>query len=301
MSRRRESGSSLDLLLDTICNTFGGVVFIAILVVVLLQMTATPQADAPPDEAQQEELAALEERRSETEARLKSLREAAAQQEAIIEQLVNADDQAMVEDMAALQARRAELDQQRLETLGEVSAAQIKTNEAATKLESLKNAQDARKKIAALEAALKSEVARRTQTARSPVQRSTKKASFPVLLHAGRWHSVYVVRANGTTDLNTAECTITTSAQGKDVRPTPGTGIAIEDNDASRNALTQRLNELDSHDDYVSVFVWADSFGQFRLVKDLLVNRGFEYRLVPMAPSAYLLIGGSSSLPALVQ
>lgn len=30
--RRRGSASSLDLLLDTICNTFGGVVFMAILV-----------------------------------------------------------------------------------------------------------------------------------------------------------------------------------------------------------------------------------------------------------------------------
>ena len=40
MSRRRASRQdSLELLLDTICNTFGGVLFIAILVVLLLQQT----------------------------------------------------------------------------------------------------------------------------------------------------------------------------------------------------------------------------------------------------------------------
>ncbi|MGH7138338.1 MAG: hypothetical protein ACREHD_21520, partial [Pirellulales bacterium] len=79
---RRGTASSLDLLLDTICNTFGGVVFIAILVTLLLQMTGGPQIEAPPDAAQHEELVALENERDEVEARLKSLREAAAQQEA---------------------------------------------------------------------------------------------------------------------------------------------------------------------------------------------------------------------------
>ena len=40
MSRRRSrKQDSLELLLDTICNTFGGVLFIAILVVMLLQQT----------------------------------------------------------------------------------------------------------------------------------------------------------------------------------------------------------------------------------------------------------------------
>ena len=39
MSRRRAGDSSLELLLDTICNTFGGVLFLAILVSLLLKST----------------------------------------------------------------------------------------------------------------------------------------------------------------------------------------------------------------------------------------------------------------------
>ena len=38
MRRRREDASSLELLLDTMCNTFGGVMFIAISLVVVISM-----------------------------------------------------------------------------------------------------------------------------------------------------------------------------------------------------------------------------------------------------------------------
>ena len=41
MSRKSSASSdSLDLLLDTICNTFGGVLFIAMLVIILLNISA---------------------------------------------------------------------------------------------------------------------------------------------------------------------------------------------------------------------------------------------------------------------
>jgi len=61
----------------------------------------------------------------------------------------------------------------------------------------------------------------------------------------------------------------------------PGTGIAVE-NDPSRAALGSRLKSLDRQSDYLAVFVWPDSFAQFRLLKDVLVGAHFEYRLVPM-------------------
>ena len=47
MTRKQvQSEGSLDLLLDTICNTFGGVVFIALLVVLLLRLSPVQQLSA---------------------------------------------------------------------------------------------------------------------------------------------------------------------------------------------------------------------------------------------------------------
>ena len=59
MSRKRpdESNSaSLDLLLDTICNTFGGVLFVSMLVVILLNMSAAEVSDEPPSASAAEKL-----------------------------------------------------------------------------------------------------------------------------------------------------------------------------------------------------------------------------------------------------
>ena len=66
MSRRRAvKQDSLELLLDTICNTFGGVLFIAIMVVMLLQNagqgpeTVVPAPSPEELEARTEQLATL--------------------------------------------------------------------------------------------------------------------------------------------------------------------------------------------------------------------------------------------------
>ncbi|MFM2219326.1 MAG: hypothetical protein RL240_3644, partial [Planctomycetota bacterium] len=44
--RRRPQTSSLDLFLDTICNAFGGIMFISILISILIQMRGDP-SDTP--------------------------------------------------------------------------------------------------------------------------------------------------------------------------------------------------------------------------------------------------------------
>ena len=59
--RRLDATSGLDLFLDAICNTFGGIVFISMLVVVLINATNVssvedPTATPPPDPTRSEEL-----------------------------------------------------------------------------------------------------------------------------------------------------------------------------------------------------------------------------------------------------
>ena len=202
-SRRRGPGGSLDLLLDTICNTFGGVVFIAILVIILLQLTGSPQLEAPPTAPEQEELIALESRRDDVTARLRSLREAAAQQAKLAEHIANPDDLVLAGQLDALRSRRDQLNEQRMKSLGEIGQAQIKTNAVAAELDSLDRAlKDTPAKVASLEAELKQELAQRTEDTRLPVQRDTDKREIPLLLRAGRLHSVYLLRPDGSIVFN---------------------------------------------------------------------------------------------------
>ena len=52
MSRRHSEGSSLDLLLDAMCNTFGGVMFIAILLTVMISIRSLGKKNAVPDQSE---------------------------------------------------------------------------------------------------------------------------------------------------------------------------------------------------------------------------------------------------------
>ena len=300
--KRRGAGSSLDLLLDTICNTFGGVVFISILVVVLLRMTSQARVVNAPTAEAQAELVALDGRRDQAAAKLKSLREAAAQQQRIVRQIAKPENETLFDELQDLKSRRDLLDEQRLNSLGSLSQSQVAVNQVAAQLETLDRLlKDAPPKLAALEAELKAEIDRRAQDARLPLQRNTDKIGFPLLLRGGRLHSVYVISASGSFVFNSGECEMTTALGVKEVLPKPGAGAAVEDTDGSRQALAERLAGLESDDTYITVFIWPDSFAQFRLLKDVLVARRFEYRLVPMTEDGKVVIGVPSTMKVKVQ
>ena len=86
MSRRRSSRQdSLELLLDTICNTFGGVLFIAILVVLLLQQTGGGPDIPAPASASPVELQLLAIRMEAVAADLARLRQNRDSQQAVVQ------------------------------------------------------------------------------------------------------------------------------------------------------------------------------------------------------------------------
>lgn len=299
--RRRESASSLDLLLDTICNTFGGVVFMAILVVVLLRMTSETHGDAPPDAERQEALAALEARREEAAARLATLRQAADQQAKLLAQVTKPENQPALAKLDETKRQRDKLNQERLNRLGEISQAQIEINRVATEMAtldaSLKVLPD---KVAKLESALANEVAARSQAARLPMQRDTDKDEAPLLVREGRLHTVYLFGDDGTVVFNSAECE-EHKGQVREVTTRPGSGLKLDDSDAVRREIEVRLANLEADSFYLAIFVWPDSFAEFRKLKEVIVDRRFEYRLVPMRADGKVVMGAASQAPAKVQ
>lgn len=58
-------------------------------------------------------------------------------------------------------------------------------------------------------------------------------------------------------------------------------------------SLADRLADIDADNCYV--FVWPDSIAQSRFLKDVLVDRHFEYRLAPMTEDAKIRFGVPSA------
>ena len=98
MSRHRGAAdeSSLELLLDTICNTFGGVLFISILVVILVNMSSEAVSTTPPDEISQSELIQMETQLQQSQERMQKLRRAIELQKDIEKKFVEPETKDLV-------------------------------------------------------------------------------------------------------------------------------------------------------------------------------------------------------------
>ena len=74
------------------------------------------------------------------------------------------------------------------------------------------------------------------------------------------------------------------------VDPKIGEG-ALVNRTGTNNAIRQKLSQFDPKVYYVQIFVWHDSFKDFVMIRKILVNRRFEYALIPMPKGRRVSIG----------
>ncbi len=286
MSRARPSESSLELLLDTICNTFGGVIFLAILVVILVQMTSRSEVTDSPAPSQAE-LAEFEERRSENQAKLDTLRRAAAQQQQLIKRFAKPENRDLLQQLQLARTSRDGLTDRRSRSSGRISQAQMKVNEISESLKQMAIAlSKAAQALAAAEEALRKEKTARTRTARHSMLRSTRKEQKVLCLRYGRLYQV-LKRQDGAYVFNSDDCE---EPQGNlFLVLKPGGGKPVKG--ASQPLFDDVLANYDRGAHYLAVPVWPDSFEEFALLRDAMVRAGFEYNLRPMLKEGKLQIG----------
>lgn len=282
MSRKTDADSgSLELLLDTICNTFGGVIFIAILVIVLLQMSSKKQPTLP-DTPAKSQLIRSDAEFDRLRAELEITEQLAARQQKAPDM---SQDRELVEQILRLKTAAEKLDaltKRRDELIATAAKQQIEINDIVTR------AEEAAKELAAAETrhavaaeALAKEKAARSQTAKLPRLRETRKVEMPMFLRNGRLHSYQVRGAGGKFGFNAAECVQRDA--GKLVVPRAGSGAIVDD--ANRPLLEQRLKQFDPQAHFLAVFVWPESFETFAMLRECFVRAGFEYRLFPVPAS----------------
>ena len=208
MARSRDTiDASLELLLDTITNTFGSVLFITMLVAVLLRMSGRSETQPPP-------ISRTEQAR--TEARVAELSAEAERLKATLDSLpvtdstlarVEADIVAVAQETARLMAEDTALaveivrDQESMATLEQQVA---DTTRSLERIDPLADEEARRRRQAETEAA---ELARSAveldrpvdptlivQTAQLPELSTTQKDQIGLLMHYGR---VYVMHESG--------------------------------------------------------------------------------------------------------
>jgi hypothetical protein len=292
------SGDSLDLLLDTICNTFGGILFISMLVVILVNAASQDVSSSLPTQVDHQRLVESRRQLSDMTITLDSLRRAVRQTEQLRDRFTDADSQAVIDDLQALQGTTELLHETRDASLGELAETQELINETARETARLRVAmRNARQDLAATQRQLESEVALRSRTSKLPRQKTTTRQQAPFFLKAGRLCSYANVDSRGNLSRNETEVRLLEEGGKTFAVPVGGAGLMVKPDGSNVDEVTRRLEPFDESKYFIAIVVWDDSFEQFQIIKDAAVRGNYEYQLIPMSRDEKIYIGEAVDQP----
>ncbi len=286
MSRRREEqASSLDLLLGPMCNTFGGILFIAILLVILSHTAGS----AVVDEKQRGERARRELQVTEQNAELVRLQQEALNLARILQRHppANTNTSPPVVPLVALQSMQAsnaviltDVEKQRLSLLQlRQEADQLKKameNRFATKA-------DLERQMAQLDKQYQTASKKEVRTLRLPRLHDVNKRTVFMAVKGGRLCPISdISKANEwRRGYDTTYVTVEAGPHHETVSLRPALGQHIEAGSEREGVFQQMLANVDSKAEYISFMVDPDSFAEFNYVKNVAIKAGFEYIWAP--------------------
>ena len=297
MNRNEPDSTSLDLLLDTITNTFGGVLFVTILVVLQLRTSSVIDASLAASKSKAVSSDALTEELSRKRDEVRVLKQAAAAQRRSLGHLSQGDAPESYREVVAARARLQELAIERARTL---TAIKNETSEEERLMSGL-DEQEAKVKIERqrqheLEREIAREKALRIRTAELPTLRATEKREFPVIVRYGRLYTPYRLDPISLERSRQLDDFLPLPVKDEVIRltPNPLRGIPLDSSEISEDMLGRVWDQFPKDSFYVCGAVWDDSFSEFPALKDALVARGIEYRLIPSASGDMIQEGSTN-------
>jgi hypothetical protein len=302
---RNQPQDSLDLLLDTMCNAFGGIILIAILIALLARQTP----NSPLAAARQATSEMLERRIAAAEADLAAAQELQHRQanQPATPQAAMLDEKRSLE--ATLEALRGEVS-----ALDAQTAEQAKT-QALDPGSQIKDVLEAQRKLAREAADLRNAIAAQEQNSarlsqrlqelgaqiektqdaqvvklRFPKERTRTKRAFHIIFKYGKVYSIIGLdgrrndRSIRWTDKGDSEMSQPMSEFGWD--PV-----------ADRATIQRLLRGIKQAEDYLALYVYPDSFAAFRSVRDAAVADGWEFGMEVQRANDELIWGSTGTTP----
>lgn len=285
MARRASAEiTSLELLLDTVCNAFGGIVFITLLLAILSRNAGGKAADRPPSDPKEEvKRQRLLQEISEARADLRDAESDLASLRQVLESRDPAEEEEVLRARDAAERRRDELARERDARRAALAALRTKGTLAERQAAELRESVRAtEKRVASLRQELK--------TAR-PVERRSLRA--PRLHVSGRGRNIWVIVEDGQIfpcyyqydrlrkEPRWLDCVrVTTFDRNWKCVPVPGTGQPIR-GDFMSLSYCREIRILPPSTVSVHFAVHPSGFREFLLVRDRLVEAGYSYSWDP--------------------
>lgn len=271
MSRRRtEIPDSLELLLDTICNTFGAVIFISM----LLSILAGDKASEASTQTSEDLIDLMETQRQKdvvkARARHTQVKAQLNQQSELLKRFSNPESLQMAMEISqASQTQLQVLDtkSEQLQILTEQEAESLRKEDLLS--QQLRKREELQRQVEAVTRELDTATAQVGRKAKISRVRPTSKIGFVYMLHDSKLYRTM----NGAGDIDMNDC----SEQGHVLLPRPTGGLALP---TEQIRIQSRFEHIDHKRHFVRLFVSPNSFAEFIAVKDAMVEQSLEYEVI---------------------
>jgi hypothetical protein len=300
MRRDEDRTSSFDLFLDTICNTFGGIVFLAILLAIMIQSRAVVRTEEQIDQQPSPEQVRM---------LITKLEKLAGERETLEHSLENlpatrADDED--EEYFELAEQVAQTEQRLKESLSiqtkasqklaeklELNAIQAAENDAVPA-----QLKEAERELAQVKAGFQRLASSKQQTLRLPTVKNKTTSSALLLV---KNHSLFLARTPSLFGQGFNETQVTTStlfAGQIRIEPRDGAGWLLGSTKA-RAEFANVVQQARQNGYTLTIAVWPESYGDFATLREAMIAAGVNYQLWPQAEGEALIISfgaGASSV-----
>lgn len=283
MKRRDLKGDSMELFLDTICNTFGGILLIALLVIILLQISGKASVESIKKDyvnekeykQAEDELTQLREEMDRLQNHMKIMEaqnELISDPEKKILQNKSINEQKNVKDLLI---EKESLVSENLETHKKVNDAQKDLAEKNLKLEA------AQRELTNKKRRYNESVSEKSVEQKLPQFRRSRKLEVVVIVRFGRlyfWHR-YVdgIRLG----LNTDDMLVVDeNEEYRRTMPNILRGTDLKNSNAE-NQIREQLTQFSPLRYRISAIVWPDSYEEYKVLRNAIVKIGFDYTPLP--------------------
>jgi hypothetical protein len=297
MRRRKATPtSSLDLFLDAISNMFGGIILLAILLALIVQSRSQePELVSEPGVTVSiQEASVILGKLDQLEAQYSQLRDAVL----ILQQMQPKIQQSEISSLQSELAQRQEMLSESVQKQIELSRtlAQQESSTANLRQEIAEVQQQLTSTQAALEAeklALDEALEEQVEILRLPQVETVVKSNVILLMRYGKLYVTY--EQDGITP-NSMHVTVTRLGASSKIAPNSTAGWDLNE-PAGIVELKEYLNRYSADSTILSVAVWPDSFKDFIQLRQVALEKGFQYQLWPLTDVPALLVSPSDQLP----
>ena len=289
----KSGGDSLEMFLDTICNTFGGILFILLFIVVQLQMAQKSISEAVSNPVSAIEFDTIQAQWENKRYDLERLRGQIEQFEELTKNLADKEVQEKIQQWQnLLKANQELLDQIAAKTQqvseNDAEAARI----SALNQRLLKEIEELQAQIAKADADAPDTTDQTPEKLTCPQLKKTYKSSVNLFLVFNRLYIQNNYTSGGAQiSLNTDDFVVLGSTQNATQlfpNPTRGIDLTADDADEKIGAMVKPFSPDAYH---ITVVTAIDSFEQYHFVRDALKKRGFEIRPLTLSLDSVLATG----------